>query len=76
MKQIKTKRLIMALADMNNLPELEKIEKECDKYFSFDPKCENNHSCSIKECLTVGDIPPAEKKKITIFIVFGKMGYL
>lgn len=76
MKQIKTKRLIMALADMNDLPELEKIEKECDKYFSFDPKCENNHSCSIKECLTVGDIPPGGKKENYYFYCIWQNGIL
>ena len=57
MEQIKTKKLVMTLANINDLPELEDIEKECDKYFLFDPQCENNHSCTIKECLTVGDIP-------------------
>ena len=63
MEQIKTKNLTMNLADMSDLPELEKIEKECDKYFLFDPKCEKNHSCTIKECLTVGDIPLNGKKE-------------
>lgn len=53
----------MTLAELNDLPGLEIIEKECTEYFSFDPKCELNHSCTIRECLTAGDIPPGGKKE-------------
>jgi len=63
MDKIKTERLVMSLAELNDLTELETIEKECNEYFLFDPKCELNHSCTIKECLTVGDIPPGGKKE-------------
>jgi ribosomal protein S18 acetylase RimI-like enzyme len=63
MDKIKTKRLIMDLGRVQDLIDLELIEKECEKYFSFDPQCELNHNCSIKECLTVGDIPVGGKKE-------------
>jgi hypothetical protein len=63
MDQIKTIRLIMDIGKIQDITELEPIEKECEKYFSFDPQCELNHNCSIKECLTVGDIPCGEKKE-------------
>lgn len=82
MEQINTKRLTMTLADMNDLAELESIEKECDKYFLFDPPCEDNHSCTIKECLTIGDIPLGGKKENYYFycirqdgIIIGFMAY-
>lgn len=82
MEQINTKRLTMTLADMNDLSELESIEKECDKYFLFDPPCEDNHSCTIKECLTIGDIPLGGKKENYYFycirqdgIIIGFMTY-
>ncbi len=82
MEQINTKRLTMTLADMNDLAELESIEKECDGYFLFDPPCEDNHSCTIKECLTVGDIPLGGKKENYYFycirqddIIIGFMAY-
>ena len=45
-------------ATMDDLPALEPIDKECDAYFLFDPTCEENHSCPLAECLTVGDLPP------------------
>ena len=63
MNAIISKRLAMTLANLNDLPELEIIEKECDEYFSFDPPCEENHSCPIIECITTGDIPPGGKKE-------------
>jgi ribosomal protein S18 acetylase RimI-like enzyme len=63
MDQIKTKRLIMDLGRIQDLIDLELIEKECEKYFSFDPQCKLNHNCSIKECLTIGDIPVGGKKE-------------
>ena len=63
MDKIQTKRLVMTLANLEDLPELEIIEKECDEYFLFDPPCKENHSCSLKECITVGDIPPGGKKE-------------
>ena len=63
MEQIKTKRLTMTTADINDLPALEEIDKECDKYFGFDPKCDMNHDCSLEECLTTGDIPTGVKKE-------------
>ena len=64
MKQIiKAKNLIMTLANIGDLPELEKIEEECDTYFLFDPQCDSNHSCTIKECITAGDIPCGGKKE-------------
>lgn len=82
MEQIKTKRLTITLADMGDLAELESIEKECDEYFLFDPPCEDNHSCTIKECLTTGDIPIGGKKENYYFycirqdgIIIGFMAY-
>jgi len=60
---IKTERLLLTLADINDLPALERIEKECDDYFDFDPACENNHNCPLNECLTMGDIPPGVDKE-------------
>jgi GNAT superfamily N-acetyltransferase len=63
MDQIITERVVMTLGKIQDLAELEIIEKECEKYFSFDPKCELNHNCTIKECLTVGDIPVGGKKE-------------
>ena len=63
MDRIITERLIMTLANLDDLKELEIIEEECDKYFLFDPPCEENHSCSLKECITIGDIPPGGKRE-------------
>ena len=63
MEKIKTERLVMDLGKIQDLDELELIEKECEKYFSFDPQCELNHNCTIKECLTVGDVPVGGKKE-------------
>ena len=51
-----------SIAGINDLPLLEKIEKECDEYFSFDPQGGLNHNCSLEECLTVGDIPTSVNK--------------
>jgi ribosomal protein S18 acetylase RimI-like enzyme len=58
MEQIITKRFTMTIANKNNLPELEEIEKECDNYFTFDPPCASEHNRSIRECLAIGDIIP------------------
>ena len=58
MEQIKTKNLKMTLAVMENLSDLEDIEKECNSYFIFDPPCASEHNRSIKDCLTIGDIIP------------------
>lgn len=58
MKQVKTKRLTMTLADINDLPEPEELEKECDMYFQFDPPSANDYNRSLRECLTIGDIIP------------------
>jgi ribosomal protein S18 acetylase RimI-like enzyme len=63
MGQIKTERFVLTLGRIQDLTELESIEKECEEYFSFDPQCEENHSCSIKDCITVGDIPVGGKKE-------------
>jgi len=63
MNQIITERLVMTSGRIEDLAELEPIEKECEEYFSFDPKCELNHSCTIKECLTAGNIPVGGKKE-------------
>lgn len=48
----------MTLATLEDLFDLEDIEKECDAYFAFDPPCASEHNRSIKECLTMGDIIP------------------
>ena len=56
--QIRTKRLLLALANPSDLPALEIIEKECDEYFRFDPPCAAGHNRSLRECLAVGDIIP------------------
>ena len=56
--KLMSKRLSMTLAGMENLSDLEAIEKECDEYFIFDPPCASEHNRSIKECLTIGDIIP------------------
>ena len=58
MEQIKTKRFLLSLANLNDLPELEKIEKDCDKYFLFDPPSAAEHNHSLRECLIMGDIVP------------------
>jgi hypothetical protein len=60
----------VTLANLDDLVELETIEKECIEYFSFDPKCEENHTLSIKECLTNGDIPPDGKKENYYFLLY------
>jgi len=51
----------MTLADINDLPALEEIEKECDRYFMFDPPYAGDYNRSIKACLTIGDIIPGVK---------------
>jgi GNAT superfamily N-acetyltransferase len=53
----------MTLATLDDLPELEPIDKECDENFTYDPECELNHDLSLKECLTIGDLPPGGKKE-------------
>jgi len=58
LEQIKTKNLLLTLANQNNLPALEEIEKECDEYFRFDLPCVADKNRSLKECLTMGDIIP------------------
>ena len=67
MDKIITERLVMDLGRIQDLTELELIEKECEEYFSFDPQCELNHNCTIKECLTIGDIPVGGKKENYFF---------
>ena len=57
-EQIKTKRLLLTVANKGNLPALEEIEKECDAYFEFDPPCAAKHNRSLRECLDIGDIIP------------------
>ena len=58
MGEIKTKRLSMTLAEINDLPELEEIEKECDEYFVFDPPYAGDYNRSLRECLKIGDMIP------------------
>jgi len=58
MEQIKTKRLLLTLANPSDLPALEEIEKECDRYFQFDPPKAADHNRSLRECLTIGDTIP------------------
>jgi len=63
MEQIKTKRLVLTLAQPSDLPELEALEKECDAYFTFDPPSGAEHNRSLRECLTIGDIIPGISDK-------------
>jgi ribosomal protein S18 acetylase RimI-like enzyme len=63
MDLIISERLVISLGKVQDITELEMIEKECEKYFSFDPQCELNHNKTIKECLTVRDIPTGGKKE-------------
>lgn len=58
MEQITTKRLLLNLAKLNDLPILEEIEKECDDYFKFDPPSAAEHNRSLRECMAIGDIIP------------------
>lgn len=60
---IVTPRLLLSLATIDDLALLQPIEKECDAYFSFDPPSPENHSCSIEECITAGDLPPGGKRE-------------
>ncbi|MCL2158119.1 MAG: GNAT family N-acetyltransferase [Oscillospiraceae bacterium] len=76
MKQILTKRLVMSLANLNDLPDLEIIEKECDEYFKFDPPSPENHSCPIKDCITIGDIPPNGKRENYYFYCIRQNGII
>jgi len=62
MDKITKESLVITLANLGDLPELEIIESECDRYFSFDPPCKENHSRSLKECIEVGDIPFGGKR--------------
>ena len=61
--QIKTKRLLLTLADKNDLPALEEIEKECGEYFKFDPPSAAENNRSLRECLATGDITPGVSQK-------------
>lgn len=63
MKQIKTKRLILTLADIKDLSALEEIERECDSYFVFDPPFASEQNRSLKDCLTMGDIISGVEEK-------------
>ena len=58
MNQIGTPRLTMTLAELKDLPALEEIEKECGKYFAFDPPYAGDHNRAIGDCLTAGDFIP------------------
>jgi len=58
-----TARLKIETADLSDLAALEKIDAECDEYFSFDPPCETNHSCPLKECIVNGDLPPGGRRE-------------
>ena len=58
LEQIRTKRLLLTLANLSDLSVLEEIEKECDEYFKFDPPSAADHNRSLRECLTIGDIIP------------------
>jgi len=58
MEQIKTKRLLMTKASISDLPLIEEIESECDKYFRFDPPIAAEHNRSLRECLNIGDVIP------------------
>jgi len=48
----------MVPAMVNDLPELEEIEKECDAYFRFDPPDAAGHNRSLRDCIAIGDIIP------------------
>jgi hypothetical protein len=58
MKQLKTKRLLLTLANPSDLLALEEIEKEWDEYFQFDPPSAADQNRSLRECLNIGDIIP------------------
>jgi len=63
---IKTKNLVLTSGSIDDLPALEEIDKECGRYFAFDPPSgehEDNHDCPLEECLTTGDIPPGVAKE-------------
>ena len=47
--QIKTKRLLLTLANMGDLPALEKIEQECNEYFRFDPPNAAEYNRPLRE---------------------------
>ena len=54
----------MSIADANDLPELEAIEKECAEYFKFDPPKASEHNRSLRECLISGDMIPGVPQEI------------
>ena len=58
MEQIKTKRLLLTVANKSDLLALEEIERECDEYFNFDPPCAAEYNRSLRECLAMGDKIP------------------
>ena len=62
-EHINTERLLISLADIKDLLALEVIEKECDKYFSFDPPNAAEHNRSLRECMLSGDAIPGISKK-------------
>ena len=57
-EHINTERLLIALANIKDLPALEVIEKECEEYFLFDPPSAAEHNRSLRECLLLGDDIP------------------
>lgn len=67
MSSDETRRLTMNIANVDDLSELEEIEKECNEYFQFDPPSAAEQNRSLRECLMIGDIipgiPHAEYKK-------------
>ena len=63
-----TSRLSIEIATLSDLEELEILEKECDSYFSFDPKNENNQSIPVRQCLVEGDLPPGGEKENYYFL--------
>ena len=76
MNEIVTERLKLNIAKIQELEELEIIEKECIQYFSFDPQCNENHTLSIKECVLNGDIPEGGKKENYYFYCIRKNNVL
>ena len=77
-KNFNTIRTICSPAGISDLPELIKIEEECDRYFAFDPQCELNHDCSLEDCIIKGDIPAGinqnDFKKENYFLYCIKLG--
>jgi len=60
---ITTKRLVLTLGSIADLPALEEIDAECGRYFAFDLPSEDNHDCPLEACLTTGDIPSGVAKE-------------